>query len=624
MLLFFPGLKPDELLYSAASRYHFTGGGVSHETTTKELTGIRSCHMSRCYPSRLQYFCDQLPGKVHIDPEVIINKHTLFPLYRPFLPPARAQKIQKAMIGKAKGGEIIRQIGSTPSRTPHLNYLRCCPVCIEQDNKKYGFSYWNRNHQIYGNFVCHKHHTILLNTIIPFQDRTNGYGYNLLTKDLITSPVTDLIINENEHKLLIWISEQFYWIINNNLPSIGPCEINKRLKNLFYDKGLANVRGHFLQKEIDECFHDFFDNKITNMLGYNQASGSYGLTWLRYFLRNKKSTTHPLMLLLVLRMLGVTAKELFHTQGHPILPFGEGPWPCLNVLSKHYKQDVITTISITQKKAENSVTGKFYCECGFSYSRKGPDKNSSDRYEYSHVIRYGHTWKMELIAQFKTGKFSMSEILEKTKASKDTITRTIDKTNNNNEPELEFSWRHDTILGKRGEWLEIVKNNQSLTRTELRHNYKTIFVWLARNDRDWFKQNLPKKMVPKGSHSPRVDWPQRDNSLANKVERIVTIVKSISPPQKISKRVIFEHLGISSGLVSPAKLPLLCQKIDQHTESLSEFQIRRTQYVAQKLNNEGKLTRYNLIKKASLYRFTHLPEIRDEIERVLGKYNSPQ
>ena len=90
MLGFFPTLYPGELLYSGIARYQIRSGNLSPKSNIEELFNSRSITATADLPCGLDNLVQNLPSYSSITTESLIQNHTLYPFYAPFLPPKRA------------------------------------------------------------------------------------------------------------------------------------------------------------------------------------------------------------------------------------------------------------------------------------------------------------------------------------------------------------------------------------------------------------------------------------------------------------------------------------------------------------------------------------------------------
>jgi hypothetical protein len=133
MLPFFSDPYPDELLYSAFARYHFYSGNIDLKDTLMELFGKNSVVPSFEIGSHLQFLCDAL-GEGY-KPWRLIQEHTLFPFYVPFLPTTRQKEIVIDIItGDGKG--VYTKIGIVAGSICRKNDIYYCSSCAIADIEK--------------------------------------------------------------------------------------------------------------------------------------------------------------------------------------------------------------------------------------------------------------------------------------------------------------------------------------------------------------------------------------------------------------------------------------------------------------------------------------------------------
>ena len=77
---------PDEVAMSWFIRYHIYSGERMWRDTSQELFDISTHNPNILYAQRLGFFCNQVPSELEITPNYIINRMTIFPLFKPFMP----------------------------------------------------------------------------------------------------------------------------------------------------------------------------------------------------------------------------------------------------------------------------------------------------------------------------------------------------------------------------------------------------------------------------------------------------------------------------------------------------------------------------------------------------------
>lgn len=155
-MLNFPVPYPDELLYSTVARagVHF---GI---TSPKQLLDVvfkdRMVIATADIPSHIQAISDQFPDSLDLTVENLAYKHTLFPLYAPFVPESRRLQVLE-QIKQGTKGVVHHALGVTASLVHKKQYFRICPECMEEQLAKYGEYFWARQWQAAGCKYCLKH-----------------------------------------------------------------------------------------------------------------------------------------------------------------------------------------------------------------------------------------------------------------------------------------------------------------------------------------------------------------------------------------------------------------------------------------------------------------------------------
>ena len=154
MIGFFPRLLPDELLFSAVARYSRLMAFSGREHVALSLLGRKGTFPSRGLPCHLGTFVSRLlPGHVSSASQ-LIDDHTLFPLYAPFLGRRKREEIRWQMeFGKA-GSTMHPKVDGAHA---YFDGLRYCPICVAEDRHLHGQTYWHRSHQIPGINLCPTH-----------------------------------------------------------------------------------------------------------------------------------------------------------------------------------------------------------------------------------------------------------------------------------------------------------------------------------------------------------------------------------------------------------------------------------------------------------------------------------
>jgi hypothetical protein len=148
------------------------------------------------------------------------------------------------------------------------------------------------------------------------------------------------------------------------------------------------------------------------------------------------------------------------------------------------------------------------------------------------------------------------------------------------------------------------------SKTELRRINGALYIWLYRNDKEWLNENSP-ELKSTTNINLRVDWKQRDEEILERVKVAVAgILATDTKPQRITISSAGSKAGIRPLLEKHLdKFPKTKAYLEEYTESIKDFQIRRIKWAIQELQNEG--------QELKLWRIYRLAGIRQENEAAL-------
>lgn len=240
-MIFFPFLYDDEIMYSLYARYHCYTGNENYKTTMYELFGSENVCSTILFPAHLKSLCQRFPANIYT-PNELIRKHTALPYYTPFIPEERKQELISLMI-EGDGKSIYMKLGKTASVIQSPKYLYYCPKCVADDISKNGEAYWHRTHQMEGVKVCPIHNEWLFETSISFAERKNKHEFVCIEHCNLGGGETDTDSKEIQYKLLMFIAEQTYFILNNKINPFGLNSLNKYYITRLKQGGLASYTG---------------------------------------------------------------------------------------------------------------------------------------------------------------------------------------------------------------------------------------------------------------------------------------------------------------------------------------------------------------------------------------------
>jgi biotin operon repressor len=601
MLPFFTDPYPNELLYSAFARYHFYSGNVSLTNTLMDLFGKRTIYPSFEIGTNLRLFCNRIGNSY--SPEYLIQEHTLFPFYQPFLPSERSVEILKSIANGNKNG-IQMKIGITPGSICKKEDIYYCLSCASEDMEKLGETYIHREHQLQGVMVC-PHHGRLLKKYPIKKGEKSSLEYVRVDESLLD--LSDTYLQQEKYQeSLFQISKAAYYLLTHDLSCFSRSEVQFRYKNLLYEMKLTGCNLQVKQEELYGMLINHYGTELLDLLESNLDKNDKS-NWLRNATCSRKRTVHPLRHILLILFLIGDMDAFFKGIGQTYNPFGKGPWPCLNKASDHYRQDVIDYVTITTNSHKvGKPVGTFICTCGYIYSRSGPDKMENDRYRKDRIKDFGYVWKNKLKKLLNEGCHSYYKMAIQLGCSRLTIRKfvaifkekgfvSIKNLSNQKMPESPLNEKYRSRL------LCIIKENPELTRTDIEAKCTKEYSYLYRHEKDWLFEVLPAKIAPKGV-IVSYDWNKRDLEILGKLQYAHTEMLNRVKPIRITKLSLGKAISNLSLLVKKLhKLPCCMDYIEKVSETMLDFKLRRCRIVVLQMQKEGvPLTPWRIKKRAYL------------------------
>ncbi|OJD60899.1 TnsD family Tn7-like transposition protein [Bacillus sp. NH11B] len=616
MLHWFPTPYPDELLYSVLARYHVWSGNTSPKMTTEELFGKRTFRSVWDLPANLNSLLNQLGS--YWDADQLIYNHTMYPYYAAFLLPKQAKQVKKSMLD-SKGSTIHTRIGISASNVKLKTKLWVCSDCIKEDIGTYGETYWRRGHQAPGVFVCTKHETVLEETNVSVKAQ-NQHEFIVAPPYAERTKVELGELGNEEFQLLVKVAKATESLLNNTHLQAKDNTIRLKYLELLKQKGYASLNGMVKRDKLYQSFGAKFSDRSLELL---QSPVFFEESdWLTMIFQKHRKSFHPIRHLLVMMFLETDLNHLFEEKEY--LPFGMGPWLCLNEACPNYKKLVVEDLTITICCDTRKPVGTFRCCCGFVFSRRGPDQNKDDKYRIGTIKDYGHVWKGKLIQLVNEGN-SLTNIAKEMQADRATIKKYAA------ELELKVPWELPKVQKKnaneslgdcetqlnerKNKWLQLQEEYPEKSKTELRKLSPDVYAHLYRKDRDWINQFSP---VKKRVHTPiqRVDWKKRDIEVLKKVKKVIrNWDMDAEKLTKITITSIGKKISELSLLQKKAdKLPKTMKYIHKVSEDTVSFQKRRVEFIVEKLKREEEpVLEWKIFRKAGLR-----PDVSNEVKRLIS------
>ena len=611
MISFFADPYKDELIYSAIARYHFQVGNLDMKDTVEEMFATRSRVATLQVGAGFEAL-SKLIGNAYTS-ESIIREHTVFNYYDMFLPAQRKmQLIDTLKYGNAGG--IYAQIGMLAGGVCQKQGIYYCPECMKSEINQYGECYIHREHQLQGIDIC-PHHRVWLEKYKL--DRTNTSRILFIRLEEEVSEARK-VPKEKDLDMLFKLAQMAYELINIKSRTISREDISKQYKSLLNEKGLLTPSGRVRQQALAEEFKKFYSKEVLIRLE-SELDEDFEYNWLKVMLRNTERVVHPIRHLLLINFLVGDINLFFKGIGNEYNPFGRGPWPCLNPVADHYKENKVSRLIIKTDSKSKLPVGTFTCECGFSYSRTGPDKCYEDRYRLGRIKEFGEVWEETLKTYLQERTYGLREIARIMQCDPKTILKFDNKLNLNQfNPEdtvvvIKKERKDDALEMYKERLLEVIKNNSNETRTKIRTLASKEYLYIYRRDRQWLDKNMPIK-IKKVVSSSSIEWDERERIMLKMLREKADDLLQLPKPVRLSKTLLGNSIGKLATIEKHIhQLPRIKEYLDSTCESVEAYQIRRCKHVIRKLEEEGKEVREWKVQRIAGIRKKRFEEIKSNL-----------
>lgn len=630
MIRFFPTPYPDELLYSVCARYSALTSFGNTRVTMRTLFGMESLTATCLLPSHLGHLIAALPDGHRYTVDELIDHLTVLPFFSPFLPAERVRRLREGMCAGVSGSTLYLRSGLNASRIRLPLYLRFCPVCVQTDRRRFHECYWHRIHQVPGVEVCPTHEVLLETTSVRIRNPRNRRQFIPAEQAIQPIPPRGLNKADRNHQVLLQLASDAAWVLHH--PTLKPSleVIRNRYLWLLAERQHATYTGHIRGiKELHTQFRAAFPRAVLRRFG-SRYSEQYDLDWLVSLLRSPQKSLHPLYHLLMIQFLGHTA-ESFFALPEQFPPFGEGPWPCLNPVAEHYAELRITTCAVKFTRLYHSAPiGTFSCDCGFVYSRTGPDRTPEDRYRLGQVQAFGRMWEARLEAQWADAALSLREIARRLGVDPSTVkshavllnlpyprggmrSSRVPRLGQKRKPVVQL----DVLDTYRTAWLAAIAAHPHAGVQGVLQRARAAYSYLHRNDRNWLHAHWPTARQRVRTKS-RVDWGDRDAELAFRVPAAVErLLRAAGRPTQLTMAALQRELGVSALYLK--KLPVSRELLSKSVENREMFAIRRVRWASEQFTTAGiRPQRCELVRRAGLrWELTVLPAVAQAITEAL-------
>lgn len=139
----------------------------------------------------------------------------------------------------------------------------------------------------------------------------------------------------------------------------------------------------------------------------------------------------------------------------------------------------------------------------------------------------------------------------------------------------------------RDDWLKVRRENPNITRKQLFNTANFLYLWLKREDADWFKKHSPQPITGKET-TERLNWEQTDQELSEKVESVCREILSLKEfPVRICITEIIRRIGYKTWIDKrEEKLSLTTKTVDKYLETKEDYIFRKIEWTTRQYIKE--------------------------------------
>ena len=645
MIEFIPDPHPGEILYSVWARFCDYAQYPSREDVLCELFGNKNAVPVVDLPHHLGYFVANLPFEHSYTVDSLINLHTLFPFYAPFLPQDRLCRLKEHMVSD-NGRAIHKLVGNMGNVTTTASsplWIRYCPACVEEDKAKFGECYWHRLHQVLGVEVCPLHRTFLENSVVRMRDNVRPEARQLISAEqAICATKPRLVTPSPLNDALLDIAKAVDTLLEHSFLPLDDQFLRRQYQAILAQRGFMTLHGLVRTGDLLKAFADYYPPELLSLLNSEiKQTRPSSKTWLSTFMHLSGSVRHPLHHILIIHFLGSTV-EAFLSQEIPYpQPFGKGPWPCLNPVCEHYHQRHIHVCQMNEESGKGLLVGKFSCSCGFVYSRSGPDQSPEDIFRRDKILAYGSLWEAKLRELWFDPTVKLQDIAHELGVTRVTVNRRASQLHL--PVPRKSCWTPRSGIKHKGratkdsswyrtQWTSLISLAPDESITALRKKLPGVYWWLKTHDGEWLMAHLPpsrqrqkpKNQIPLPFQSLQNHFLDEDAIIqdANTAAAIKACAQRIiddpGDPKRVTIRKIYINVPELRNL-KRRKAPLTIQALQHVVESPETFALRRIRRFMHKCQVERIYPkRKEFLRKVNIDHVIHFPSVRHAYEEAMA------
>ncbi|MFZ6687655.1 TnsD family Tn7-like transposition protein [Undibacterium sp. SXout11W] len=587
-LTFFPTGFADESLFSLIARYHRLSGNIDDRDTLHELFGNHTHVVTSHLPTHLDALASVLPQGLDITVTDFIERHTVFPYFRPFLTASQVARCLPTMKGNSGTG-LKTMMGMIASQVGGYNSYRYCLSCAEADIDNGGQAYWHRTHQLPAVLVCPTHGSVLMRLEASWVAQHRHRLFLPSDPEVVKNSKQGVLSNKETLRLLS-LSRLSQKILESGLAPISATQIQQVYRDLAVNLGAISVNGRLRISEFSALIQqNLQDLPKQDELIHLFVVSEEPPAWALRLMRKIRCSIHPLKHLILLQALNGKFEHLANWSPRPFQCIEKVDDQSASVASSESNLSQSLRTMLNQKNYSlrrcaqhlglSVTTLRVEAErLGISIGKRPKKLNDSK------VAAL-------LIALESTSPFE--DIAEKYECSTVSLYRLLRM-----HPDVAIKRQHLIFDHER----KVRRSRFSVGHTRAHARDLPDYIWLYRHDRLWLLQAIGNSPQKSNVRNSRINWAERDAVLAEVVSRHSQMLYALEKPVRVTKSSIGCSIGNLAALEKHlAKLPLTAAMLNSQVETIEQFQCRRLQWAKLQLSaRQVYVRRWQLIRLAGL------------------------
>ena len=610
-IAYFPTPYPDEDFRSTIFRYHRSVGNKEFRFTNSDLFGITNTDRNPYFPRNLNVFLDNLDGGQAFLLDGILNANTVWPIIKPFLTDSQITAIMHEV---KSGTQVMKNITGRFISGFVASSIRYCPQCMVEDHQNYGECFVHRMQQLVDVSTCSKHGLNLITHCPTCQVKLASSSFHRLLETPCCPNGHPITIPPTPSAAVNVVRDKKFYSSCSHLISLSDKierdDLLRRFHIAVANKGYVHYSGTIQKQKFLADFKEYCIKNSSHephLLQFRNVKRMFSNDWnlqsLKYYFT-------------IMEFLSGSVEQFLSNDAHYAvpLPFGTGPWKCVNRICPEYDKSVIKKCTRVLNSSGNRMSGTFVCPvCGCEYARRFITYQKATGEEWPQhrfkVKLMGHMWDSMLLDLHSNG-MSNGEIARTMKTDSAHVVRGLTRLglsnvhnlfsmNNSRNmvslKEIEAGARevaathiHDDqrLSYCRSRVLDVLSIDPTMSRTDLRRELPGVYTWEMKNDRTWMESVLPRSRVG----AIRLDWEAIDADLVPRVQQVAQILRQDNPKIRIGKYTIINALPcLDAGRLrlGPSKVPKAWTALLACEESMEEYQIRHASSLIQELRDKG-------------------------------------